>query len=433
MRWSMSQKMIISLIVVALSTAILLSLASYTTTKRNLIGSAQQKLISDIQLGYSYLDIRIPGEWSIIDGKLYKGSVMMNGNYEIVDEIGELTGGNTVTIFQMDTRIATNVRKPDGERAVDTKVSDNVAEVVLNKHERYLGRANVVGSWNQTGYDPIFNAEGEVIGIWYTGVPEEPYINLSLEAAMQTIAIAAISVVIVLVLGYIVLKNIIIKPLSMLHELNQPLNSIKVTVDGMLYCHKRGTPPALDKIMDNLEKVSIQVKRIEYITKHMRRFIRDEAPGDLVPCDLNLAVEGALNLVGKQIVSHGIEFKKTLADNLPAIKGDQVRLEEVIMNLLINALQALETVDQEEKYIYCRTWLTDKVNLEIRDNGPGIKEEFRNKIFDPFFTTKKQKGNMGLGLSIVHTIVNSLGGKIYLVDHEQDGAAFRIEFPVYKG
>lgn len=434
MRWSLSQKMIIGLIIVVLSMAILLSIASYTTAKRNLINSAQQKLISDIQLGYRYLDTKIPGEWSIKDGKLYKGSVIMNENYEIVDEIGKLTGGNTVTIFQYNIRVATNVRTPDGERAINTLVSDKVAEVVLNKQERFIGRANVLGNWNQTGYDPIFNSEGEVIGIWYTGVPEDPYIDLSIAATIQTVSIAAISVIIVIFLGYVFMKNMIIKPLSMLHEINQPLNSLKVTVDGMLFFYKRGKPPDENKVIDNLERISIQAKRIEYIIKNMRQFIKDEGPGKLIPCDLNLAIEGVLNLMGRQINAHGVEIKKSLAKNLPLIKGDQIRLEEVIMNLMTNSLQALETIQKKEKIIYCKTWLDgNKVLLEISDNGPGIKQEIRNKIFDPFFTTKKQKGNMGLGLSIVQTIVNSLGGKIYVLDNENGGATFRIEFQIHKG
>ncbi|KUO52209.1 MAG: hypothetical protein APF76_03995 [Desulfitibacter sp. BRH_c19] len=433
MRWTISQKMIIGLIIVVLSMATLLTIASYTTTKNNLISSAQQKLISDIQLGYSYLDIKIPGDWSLRDGYLYKGSVMMNGNYEIVDEIGDLTGGNTVTIFQLDTRVATNVRTEDGERAINTKVSDHVAEIVLKKNERFVGRANVVGSWNQTGYDPIHNAEGEIIGIWYTGVPEDPYIDLSMQAALQAVAIAALAVIIVILIGYIFLKNIIIKPLSMLHEINQPLNSLKVTVDGMLYFYKKGNTPDPVKTMDNLEKVSIQARRIEYIIKNMRQFIKDEYPGKLVPCDLNLAVEGALSLVGRQISTHGIEIKKSLEENLPPIQGDQVRLEEIIMNLLINSLQALETADRDRMTITCKTWSANKVFLEISDNGPGIKEEYRSKIFDPFFTTKKQKGNMGLGLSIVYSITASLGGKIYLMENQEGGATFRVEFLISKG
>lgn len=432
MRWSISQKMYIGLIAVVLSMAIFLTLISYSTTKKNLIESAQQKLISDIQLGYHYLDIKIPGEWSIIDGKLYKGTVLINGNHAIVDTIGELTGGNTVTIFQMDTRVATNVRTPDGERAINTKVSDKVAEIVLENQERYIGRANVVGSWNQTGYDPIFNSDGEVIGIWYTGVPEEPYIELSIKAAVQTVSIAAVAVIIVIILGQSILKNKIIKPLSMLHEINQPLNSIKVTVDGMLYFYKRGNPPSEEKVLENLERVSIQTKRIEFITKHMRQVIKNDALIKLAPCDLNLAVKSSLNLLDKQFAVHGVKVKAELGDDLPYILGDQVRLEEIIMNLLLNALQALDTVEKNNKLIYCKTWYDNKVFLEIADNGPGISKELQNKIFDPFFTTKKQKGNMGLGLSIVQTIVASLNGKIYLVHDKKEGATFRVEFPISK-
>lgn len=138
--------------------------------------TAQEKLKSDLATGEHIVDMNYPGEWEIKDGLLYKGGVLMEENYSVVDEIGKLTG-DTVTIFKGDTRVCTNVTK-DGERQVGTQVSDVVKQAVCKNGETYIGRAEVVGTWNETAYKPIKDKDGEIIGIWYVGVPATPYDNL---------------------------------------------------------------------------------------------------------------------------------------------------------------------------------------------------------------------------------------------------------------
>ncbi|MDH4616338.1 methyl-accepting chemotaxis protein [Brevibacillus sp. AY1] len=143
-------------------------------TKTEVIQAARQKLLSDLAMGKALLNERYAGDWEIREGKLYKGNNVMNDNYAIVEEIGALTG-DTVTIFLGNTRIATNVKKEDGSRAVGTTVAPAVEEAVLKEGITYLGEAEVVGTINQTAYEPIQNQAGEVIGIWYVGVPNTPY------------------------------------------------------------------------------------------------------------------------------------------------------------------------------------------------------------------------------------------------------------------
>jgi len=132
---------------------------------------ATEKAKGDIGLAYRYLNNKFPGDWEIKEDKLYKGDTVLNENYEVVDNIGEDTG-DTVTIFQRDTRIATNVMM-DGERAIGTQASPEVVSTVLNKGESFYGEANVVGQLYQTAYMPLENAKGEVIGILYVGASQE--------------------------------------------------------------------------------------------------------------------------------------------------------------------------------------------------------------------------------------------------------------------
>ncbi|MGE5391122.1 MAG: methyl-accepting chemotaxis protein [Deltaproteobacteria bacterium] len=135
--------------------------------------TAQQKLDSDLAMGELLVNTNHPGDWQIKDGQLYKGNALMEGNYEVVDLIGKTTGDN-VTIFRGDTRVATNVKK-DGQRAVGTQVSPEVKAVVIDQGQPYSGRAQVVGVWNEAAYKPIKDREGNIVGIFFVGVPATPY------------------------------------------------------------------------------------------------------------------------------------------------------------------------------------------------------------------------------------------------------------------
>lgn len=147
---------------------------SITQMKKKIIESAQSKLHSDLALSRTLIDSRYPGEWRISEGQIFKGDFSFNNQFDLVDEIGKLTG-DTVTIFQNDTRVATNVIQKDGNRAINTKVSEEVRNTVLGKGKTYVGKANVVGTWNQTVYEPIIDSNKNVIGILYVGVPNTLY------------------------------------------------------------------------------------------------------------------------------------------------------------------------------------------------------------------------------------------------------------------
>lgn len=213
------------------------------------------------------------------------------------------------------------------------------------------------------------------------------------------------------------------------HEINQPLNAIKVTTDGTLFLHKRGKTFEAGKLVQEIADISAQADRIDNIVKRIRSFVRMEPLRELTPCHLNKVVEGALGIVGKQLSSHGIKLNKSLSNTLPPVQGEKIRLEEVVVNLLVNAMHALDKMEKPGKEICITTKFETKVILEISDNGTGIDEEIVDKIFDPFFTTKLSDKGMGLGLSIVHSIVISLQGQIKVINNDKGGATFRVEFP----
>lgn len=175
---------------------------------------ASEKAKSDLRLVSELLNYKYPGDWSIQDGKLYKGSVQMNDNEDIVDEIGKLTD-DIVTFFQNDQRISTNVMV-EGKRAVGTKVSPTVAQIVLDQGGEYYGEADIVGEKYQAAYLPIKNKDGETIGIASVAAPQH-LIQVIISSFIQYFAplmIIAIVISVVVIIIFISLMSKRIRKIS---------------------------------------------------------------------------------------------------------------------------------------------------------------------------------------------------------------------------
>ncbi|MFH1081638.1 MAG: methyl-accepting chemotaxis protein [Pseudomonadota bacterium] len=182
------------------------------TVQTKIITIAHEKLKADLAMGKALLNAQYPGEWSIREGKLFKAETLMNDNLSLVDMIGELTS-DTVTIFQGDTRISTNVITAQGTRAVGTKAAQNVIDATLSKGQTYIGKANVVGTWNQTAYEPIRDSQGNIIGMFYVGVPNTKYDALTKDITIRVAVSTGIGLLIVFVFGIFII-NSIIKPIN---------------------------------------------------------------------------------------------------------------------------------------------------------------------------------------------------------------------------
>ncbi|RFU66577.1 methyl-accepting chemotaxis protein [Peribacillus glennii] len=155
---------------------------------------ALEKAKGDLGLAYRYMKNKYPGEWAVKEGQLYKGSTLMNGNFEAVDKIGSDTG-DTVTIFLGDTRISTNVMV-DGKRAIGTKISPEVGSRVLEHGENFYGEADVAGKHYQTAYMPIKDSSGETIGVFYVGVSDKIVQNITSSVVMTFLLVLIIVILI---------------------------------------------------------------------------------------------------------------------------------------------------------------------------------------------------------------------------------------------
>jgi C4-dicarboxylate-specific signal transduction histidine kinase len=215
------------------------------------------------------------------------------------------------------------------------------------------------------------------------------------------------------------------------HELNQPLNVIKIIAQSI--SREIGKPDSvLDQaeLKDDLSDVIAQINKMAAIINHMRVFTRTTVGDTLLPVSLNSVITNALIFHEQQLRNRNIVLTRELQDNLPFVHGDEIRLEQVVINLLTNARDALEK--KSVKKITIKTYSTDdkKVVIECRDNGAGIPEHIKNKIFNPFYTTKEPGKGTGLGLSVSKKIIEEHKGIIEAESELGMGAVFRIRLPV---
>jgi signal transduction histidine kinase len=185
-------------------------------------------------------------------------------------------------------------------------------------------------------------------------------------------------------------------------------------------------PKMLDGLVDGSH-------RINGIVTGLKDFARQEKTRLDQTVDINKVIEAALSMLHNKIRKHTDRFQCILAENLPRVTGSFQQLEQVIVNLTMNALQSLHTRDAG---IFISTSYVQSIGqivIKVRDEGVGISEEVRQAIFDPFFTTKLDSGGTGLGLSICFTIVKEHGGIIECESETGRGSTFFVRLPVQQG
>jgi two-component system NtrC family sensor kinase len=207
------------------------------------------------------------------------------------------------------------------------------------------------------------------------------------------------------------------------HELNTPLGSI-LGYARLLLKDKSLSAPQKER----LEIIAEQAKKSSTIIQALLRFARHSNPAQKIveDCDLNSIIDRVLPVLATELLKRKIEILTDLKP-LPAVVADHRGLEQVVLNLLMNGLQAIECQGR----IRIRTRRKgDQVVLEVEDNGPGIAEDIRSRIFDPFYTTKPLGEGTGLGLSICAGIISDCGGSIDVTSTVGQGTTFTVTLPV---
>jgi two-component system NtrC family sensor kinase len=209
------------------------------------------------------------------------------------------------------------------------------------------------------------------------------------------------------------------------HEINNPLGGILLYSNLVL----EDIPPD-SPARENMQKIIYQTNRSKRIVQSLLDFAR--APtGEMLPLNINSVIDSSLGLVRDQAMFHGIEIKKCLAEDLPEVIGDKSRLEDVFLNLFINAADAMK--GGGTLTITTVPGLDNSVKILVSDTGKGIEKKDLPHIFEPFFTTKEPGQGTGLGLPIAYGIVRKHNGLIDAESTPGKGTTFIVSLPAYLG
>lgn len=205
------------------------------------------------------------------------------------------------------------------------------------------------------------------------------------------------------------------------HELNQPLAAMRTYLAGAKLLLSRKRP---DEALSSFQRIDDLIGRMSTITQQLKSYSR-KGSDNLIPVDFKNSVNASISMMAPQLGQQAVEISKSLPDDPVMVMADPVRLEQVIVNLLRNALDAMK--GQSERYLQISLTAGEMATLAIQDNGPGI--ENLDEMFEPFFTTKKPGEGVGLGLAISSSIAKDLDGRLFARNVPPRGAVFEFQLP----
>jgi two-component system NtrC family sensor kinase len=439
-------------------------------------------------LGVLYGGVLLNRNFSVVDQ--VRGTVFQHEIYK-----GRNIG--TATIFFNDIRISTNVLNPSGERAIGTQVSEEVKGQVLDEGATWTGRAFVVSDWYITAYEPIEDIFGKRVGMLYVGVLEAQYADIRTRTFSIFFLLIIAGILVAIGLGYF-LANKLLQPVERLvqasnevshgnfspdigvvskseigvlqktftsmlaslqerdkriraetelkllqsekqasigrlaagvaHEINNPLTGV-LTFTHMLLQRKDIT----GDIRSDLQTIAQQTERVRGIVKNLLGFSR-QTEINPEPTDINRVVSTAVLLMRNQALVKGVSLKFKPGEGIPLLIIDANQMQGVMLNLLLNALDATKRGDSIMMTTSIGTsgmrGSIQGVNITVKDTGCGIPPENLDKLFDPFFTTKEVGQGTGLGLAVSDGIVQRHGGNIKVQSTVNKGSTFTVWLPI---
>ncbi len=416
----------------------------------------------------------------IVDG--IRRQVFLDAAYE-----GRDVG--TVAISQGDVRMATTFALEDGSRAVGTRLSAAVTDEVLGRGHTWTARAFVIDDWYFTAYEPIRDPSGQVIGVLSIGLLQAPFLHQQYVVTGILLAIIVATTVASLALIFLVIRAVLrpigavvamsrkviagnlsahvdIRPAGEMgllcravdgmanslaereeqlkratsqqlgrseklasvgrlaagvaHEINNPLTGVL-----SFACLMRDKENMDEQDRQDLDLIIHETTRAAQIVRGLLDFARERQVVK-APLDLNELVRQTVRLLGNQKALQGIVIVDDLADALPAVEGDAHQIEQVMVNLAMNACEAMPNGGT---LLINSLAAEGKVLVKFTDTGCGIKEEHLDQIFEPFFSTKPVGKGTGLGLSVSYGIVEGHGGTLEVESKEGKGSTFTVVLP----
>src|SRR6202030_1284516 len=218
-------------------------------------------------------------------------------------------------------------------------------------------------------------------------------------------------------------------PASMPHEGSQPLGALVTNAEACLLWLDHGNPN-LDEARRNVKMIIKDGHRAGEVIRRVRALLKKTAP-QTAPLDINDLVNEVITLVQREVFSHRVSLRMELAPALPPVLADRVQLQQVLINLVINGIEAMQPVTDQPRQLVIRSRQdeADQVLVTVTDCGVGISAENADQLFNPFFTTKS--GGMGMGLSICRSIIEAHGGRLSASGNVGPGATVHITLPAH--
>jgi len=406
---------------------------------------------------------------------------LFNNDFTLVDRIKEVAGVDTATIFFGDLRVSTNVLKENGQRAIGTRVSQEVYDKVLLQGQEFTGPAYVVNQWYISRYRPLKNHLGQIVGILYVGAKQSTFQALVDSFGRQVLLIAGASILLSALIAIPVARSIS-RPLSDLaqatqqvaqgdwsarvpvyghgemgtlaesfnmmvetlrdtndqlvqteklasvgqlaagvaHEINNPLGSVLLYAD--ILC--RETPADNTQQREDLAMIIKEATRCKTIVTDLLNFSRqNEVLAQKT--DLTTLLQELAEEVSKKQLYAKIKLTTNVDPSLPFIEADPLQLRQAFLNLMNNAAEAMS--EGGELILRARRAPNAGcITVEVQDTGTGITDENMKKLFTPFFTTKPIGKGTGLGLAITYGIIKMHQGQIDVQSQVDKGTTFTI-------
>jgi PAS domain S-box-containing protein len=209
------------------------------------------------------------------------------------------------------------------------------------------------------------------------------------------------------------------------HEIRNPLSGINIYLNTLKKLHHQDRSEAkVKQILKQLQSASI---KIESVIRRVMDFAKPSEP-KLALIDINEPISDAINLTAVAMRKSGVNIETFLSSELPRSYADKNLIEEMVLNLMNNAAEAMKTMESGKKIVVASFVEDDQIFIQVSDSGPGIPPEIRDSILDPYFTTKHE--GTGIGLSLCHRIITDHGGSLTVSDSDSGGAEFRIAIPI---
>jgi two-component system sensor kinase FixL len=211
---------------------------------------------------------------------------------------------------------------------------------------------------------------------------------------------------------------------SIAHEVNQPLSGVVINANAGLRW-LAADPPNLDETREAIRRILRDGKRSSEVIARVRA-LSNKAATEKVPLDLNVAIQEVVSLAQGEVNRSRAALRIALAPDLPTVVGDRVQLQQVVLNLILNGLESMNTVVDRPRELTIRTHRDDlnRACVVVKDSGIGVDPSTANQIFDAFYSTKR--GGMGMGLSISRSIVENHGGRLWVAPNDGPGTTFQF-------